>query len=92
MSKYARMLCVQTSAVYPHEQYVTCVAGTLESVTIDGRWSYNTIWQRVNEAIDKRVKSGILKQNVGYAVYNGRNLVSLHINSEFSKLPRRWID
>lgn len=93
--RIARILEVVTSPV-DGKQFVCAVGGTFESISLDGRWSYNNIRSKVTDAINTRIKSGILKQNVGYAIYNygggrGLNLESVHVESEFSKLPRKWL-
>ena len=93
--RIARILEVVTSPV-DGKQFVCAVGGTFESISLDGRWSYNTVWSKVTDAINTRIKSGILKQNVGYAIYNyggglGLNLESVHIQAEFKELPTRWL-
>ena len=96
MSKrIARLLEVVTSPA-TGEIFVTTVTGSLESLPLDGRWNQDTISNKVTDAIQNRIKNGILKQNVGYAIYNygsghGLQLQSVHIESEFSKLPRKWL-
>lgn len=93
--RIARILEVVTSPV-DGKQFVCAVGGTLETLPLDGRWGYNTVWSKVTDAINLRIKSGILKQNVGYAIYNygggrGMNLESVHIQAEFKDLPTRWL-
>lgn len=95
MPRIARMLTVTTNPV-DKSQYVTPVGGTLETLPLDGRWNYNTVWSKVTDAINARIKTGILKQNVGYAIYNygggrGMNLESIHVQAEFADLPRRFL-
>ena len=96
MSKrIARLLEVVTSPA-TGEIFVTTVTGSLESLPLDNRWNQNTVKNKISDAIQSRIKNGILKQNVGYAIYNygsgrGMNLESVHIESEFSKLPRKWL-
>lgn len=95
MPRIARMLEVVTSPVNGFK-YITTVGGTFESIRIDGRWSHHTVWQVVNEQINLRIKCGILKANIGYAVYNygaGRaiTLESIHVVPEFADLPRRFL-
>lgn len=93
-TKIARLLEVVTSPA-TGEVYITTAAGTLETVVIDGRWSHQTIQQKVSDEIQKRIKNGILKHNVGYAIYlctgHSLQLQSIHIQSEFSHLPRKWL-
>ena len=93
--RIARLLEVVTSPA-TGENFVTTVTGSLESLPLDGRWNQTTIQNKITDAIQNRIKNGILKQNVGYAIYNygsgrGMNLESVHIESEFSKLPRKWL-
>lgn len=95
MPRIARMLEVVTSPVNGKD-YVTAVGGTFESVRLDGRWNYSTTWEKVTEQIQKRIQSGILKANVGYAIYNygagrGMNLESIHVQAEFADLPRKFL-
>lgn len=95
MPRIARMLEVVKSPVN-NKEYVTAVGGTFESIRLDGRWNYSTVWQNVTDEINKRIKSGILKANVGYVVYNygagrGMNLESVHVQAEFADLPRRFL-
>ena len=93
--KIARILEVITSPT-TGEMFVTTVTGSLETLSLDGRWNQNTVKNKISDAIQNRIKNGILKQNVGYAIYNygsghGLQLQSVHIESEFSKLPRKWL-
>lgn len=93
--RIARLLEVVTSPA-TGEIFVTTVAGSLESLPLDNRWNQNTVKNKISDAIQSRIKNGILKQNVGYAIYNygsgrGMNLESVHVESEFSKLPRKWL-
>lgn len=93
--KLARLLEVITSPA-TGERYVTTIAGTLETIALDGRWNQNTIQNKISEAINARKKNGIIKRNVGYVVYNygsgrGMNLESIHIQPEFKHLPRKWL-
>lgn len=95
MKKIARILEVMTSPV-DGNQFVAAVGGTFESVSIDGRWSYDTIQSHMNDQIRARIASGILKQNVGYAMYSigggvGMNLQYVKVQDEFKELPRRWL-
>ena len=96
MSKrIARLLEVVTSPT-TGEIFIAPVCGTLETIPLDGRWSHHTTWKKVTDTIQSRIKNGILKHNVGYAIYNygsgrGMNLESVHIQSEFSHLPRKWL-
>ena len=95
MSKrIARLLEVVTSPA-TGEVFVTTVAGSLETIPLDGRWSHHTTWKKVTDAINNRIKNGILKQNVGYAVYNstgcGLQLDYVQIPPEFKHLPRKWL-
>lgn len=95
MPKIARFLIVNTSPV-DGSKSVTTAGVSFETLKLDGRWGYNTIWEKVTDEINKRIKSGILKQNVGYAIYNygsgrGMNLESVHVQAEFADLPRRWL-
>lgn len=92
--KLARILEVVTSPA-TGEVYIKTVTGTLETIPLDGRWNQNTVWEKVTDAINNRIKNGILKQNVGYAVYKstgyGLQLQSIHVQPEFSHLPRKWL-
>lgn len=92
--KLARILEVITSPA-TGEIFITPVCGTLETVILDGRWSQNTTWEKVTDAINNRIKNGILKQNVGYAIYtstgHGLKLQSIHVQPEFSHLPCKWL-
>lgn len=96
MSKrIARLLEVVTSPA-TGENFVTTVTGTLETLPLDNRWNQNTVQNKVNDVITNRLKNGILKQNVGYVIYKygsgyGLNLESVHVESEFSNLPRKWL-
>ena len=77
----ARIIDVQTSPV-DGRQYISPVGGTCDTVVIDGRWGDSRIQSEVEAAIDKRLKTGILKEKVGYAIYRyggGLKLMSLHI-------------
>ena len=74
------------------------LARILEVITspATGEIFVTTIQNKISDAINHRIKNGILKQNVGYAIYNygsgrGMNLESVHVESEFSKLPRKWL-
>ena len=93
--KIARLLDVITSPL-TGEVFITTVSGTLETIPLDGRWNQVTIHHKVTDEINARIKNGILKHNVGYVIYNygsgcGMNLESVHIQSEFSHLPRKWL-
>ena len=92
--KIARILEVITSPA-TGEIFVTTVTGSLETIPLDGRWGQNTIWEKVTDAINARIKNGILKQNVGYAVYtstgHGLQLQSIHVQPEFKHLPTKWL-
>lgn len=92
--RIARILEVITSPA-TGEVFVTTIAGSLESLPLDNLWNQTTIREKVTNAINHRIKNGILKQNVGYAIYNstghGLQLQSVHIQSEFSHLPRKWL-
>ena len=92
--KIARLLEVITSPT-TGEIFVTPVAGSLETLPLNGRWNQVTIQNTVTDAIHNRIKNGILKQNVGYAIYkstgHGLQLQSVHIQSEFSHLPCKWL-
>ena len=96
MSKrIARLLEVVTSPA-TGENFVTTVTGTLETLPLDNRWNQNTVQNKVNDVITNRLKNGILKQNVGYVIYKygsgyGLNLESVHVESEFKHLPRKWL-
>lgn len=96
MSKrIARLLEVVTSPA-TGENFVTTVTGTLETLPLDNRWNQNTVQNKVNDVITNRIKNGILKQNVGYVIYKygsgyGLNLESVHVESEFKHLPRKWL-
>lgn len=95
MSKrIARLLEVVTSPA-TGEIFVTTVTGSLESLPLDNRWNQTTIRNKISDAINARIKNGILKQNVGYAIYtstgHGLRLQSVHIQSEFSHLPCKWL-
>lgn len=90
----ARILEVATSPVSGKE-YVTTVGGTLETINLDGRWGTDRIYIEMQDAIHKRIKTGILKQNVGYAVYfcgsGGLRLKSIHLQSAFAKYPQQFL-
>lgn len=92
--KLARILEVITSPA-TGERYVTTITGSLETIPLDGRWNQNTIQNKITDAINNRIKNGILKQNVGYAVYtstgHGLQLQSIHVQPEFSHLPSKWL-
>ena len=92
--KIARILEVITSPT-TGEIFITPVCGTLETIILDGRWNQNTIQNQVTDAINNRIKNGILKQNVGYAVYKstsrGLQLQSIHVQPEFKHLPSKWL-
>ena len=95
MSKrIARLLEVVTSPA-TGEVFVTTVAGSLETLPLDNRWNQNTIQNKISDTIQSRIKNGILKQNVGYAVYNstgcGLQLDYVQIPPEFKHLPRKWL-
>ena len=95
MSKrIARLLEVVTSPA-TGEIFVTTVTGSLESLPLDNRWNQNTVKNKITDAIYNRIKNGILKQNVGYTIYkptgHGLQLQSVHIQSEFSHLPCKWL-
>lgn len=92
--KLARILEVITSPA-TGEIFIAPVCGTLETVILDGRWSHHTTWKKVTDAINNRIKNGILKQNVGYAVYKptgqGLQLDYVQIPPEFKHLPSKWL-
>ena len=92
--KLARILEVITSPA-TGEIFITPVCGTLETVILDGRWSHHTIQNKATDAINNRIKNGILKQNVGYAVYKstgyGLQLDYVQIPPEFKHLPTKWL-
>ena len=92
--KLARILEVITSPA-TGEIFIAPVCGTLETVILDGRWSHHTTWKKVTDAINNRIKNGILKQNVGYAVYkstgHGLQLDYVQIPPEFKHLPSKWL-
>ena len=92
--KIARILEVITSPT-TGEIFIAPVCGTLETVILDGRWSNYTTWKKVTDAINNRIKNGILKQNAGYAVYTSTNhglqLDYVQIPPEFKNLPRKWL-
>lgn len=92
--RVARILEVITSPT-TGEMFVTTVTGSLETLPLDGRWNQDTISNKVTDAINARIKNGILKQNVGYAIYESTGyllqLQSVHVESEFNHLPRKWL-
>lgn len=92
--KLARLLEVITSPANG-EIFVTTITGSLETIALDGRWNQDTISNQVTDAINNRIKNGIIKRNVGYAVYtstgHGLQLQSIHVQPEFSHLPRKWL-
>lgn len=96
MSKrIARLLEVVTSPA-TGENFVTTVTGSLETVPLDNRWNQNTTREKIAATVQSRIKNGILKQNVGYVIYKygsgyGLNLESVHVESEFNHLPRKWL-
>ena len=65
----ARIIDVQTSPV-DGRQYISPVGGTLETIPIDKRWGATRVQTEMENAIDKRITNGILKEKVGYALYN----------------------
>ena len=92
--RIARLLEVVTSPA-TGEIFVTTVTGSLESLPLDNRWNQNTVKNKISDAIQSRIKNGILKQNVGYAIYESTGyllqLQSVHVESEFNHLPRKWL-
>ena len=92
--RVARILEIITSPT-TGEMFVTTVTGSLETLPLDGRWNQDTISNKVTDAIHNRIKNGILKQNVGYAIYtstgHGLKLQSIHVQPEFSHLPCKWL-
>ena len=92
--RVARLLQVNTNSM-TGELYVTTIPGSLETIPLDGRWNQDTIREKITDAIQKRKKNGIVKRNVGYAIYkstgHGLQLQSVHIQSEFSHLPCKWL-
>lgn len=90
----ARILEVVTSPA-TGETYVTTVTGTLETIPLNRRWNHRVIHEKVTDEIQKRIKNGILKQNVGYVVYtstgHGLQLQYANVQPEFTHLPCRWL-
>lgn len=64
----ARIIDVHTSPV-DGRQYISPVGGTLETIPIDKRWGAKRVQTEMEAAIEKRFNNGILKDKVGYALY-----------------------
>lgn len=95
MSKKLALILEVITSPATGETFITTVTGTLETVILDGRWSHHTTWKKVTDAINNRIKNGILKQNVGYAIYTSTGqdlqLDYVQIPPEFKNLPRKWL-
>lgn len=90
----ARIMDVFTSPT-TGEVFIAPCGGTCESLPIDGRWSRSTIIQKVDEAIEKRLPNKILKDRVGFAVYNyggGMRLKYVVIlNPKYKNAPQKFL-
>lgn len=90
----ALIMDVMTSPI-TGEVFIAPVGGTCETLPLDGRWSRSTIIQKVDEAISKRLPNKILKDRVGFAVYNyggGMRLKYVVIlNQKYKHTPQKFL-
>lgn len=90
----ARIMDVFTSPV-TGEVFIAPCGGTCESLPIDGRWSRSTIIQKVDEAIEKRLPNKILKDRVGFAIYNYGGGMRLRyvviLNQKYKNAPQKFL-
>lgn len=92
----ARIMDVYTADRATNEKFIAPVGGTCDSLPLDGRWNRQTIEQKVDEAISKRLKHNILRDRVGFAVYSyGSGGMTLQwvviLNPKYKDTPRKFL-